>query len=502
MTLLRRLWKPDDFPETVEGGVEAAKAVFELAKTLDEQKDNNPQIKELVERIPTLLEALNSPLGQVINSSVPFLPIATGIIKFAIAANKKEPTIAETVALVSQVAYLESIKDTLPSELISSDDRNNSLKVEKQLKKVGDLELDYEEATLALVYFHESKLAQKFNEVLSTRLEEVGIDQSQVVTEVEKVAKNTQKYISQALAEAGEEVKVVRRILDWYISGGKEEFEKRRSINYYLEDKIKKLPEDNVFKEKFSYQDIYVPLKAIPLDANGEKEKNAGDFVLEEWAQKFIIDPEESGKVIFIQAGAGRGKSVFCRMFADWVRQNLHPSLTPIVIRLRDIENFEQSFEKTLSDSLSHCDFVSNDNKWLTDRSTQYLFLLDGFDELRMEGRASGGIERFIRQVGLFQKDFQGKETGHRVIMTGRPIALHGISSLPQNLSRVKLLPMNNEIQQKWLEKWQKVVIPDNPASVRIRSRFSVFKPVISFCRSAKTSSFLCSFKTHSKDFS
>ncbi len=131
----RELWKSCVSSETVAGGVEAAKAVFELAETLEKQK-KEPQIKKLVEKIPTLLEALNSPLGQVINSTVPFLPIATGVIKFAIKANKQEPTLAETVALVSQVAYLESIKETLASKTIFTEDQHKELKqVKKQLRK-------------------------------------------------------------------------------------------------------------------------------------------------------------------------------------------------------------------------------------------------------------------------------------------------------------------------------------------------------------------------------
>ena len=465
-TLFRQLWKSFASSEPVKGGANATKALFELAKTLNEQKDSkNPQIKELVERIPTLLDALNSPLGQVINSAVPFLPIATRINKFAIEVNQKEPTIAETVALVSQVAYLESIKEILASKTIFTDEKSQESKeVKRQLKKLGELEIDEREARLALVYFNESKLAQAFNDVLSARLQETGIAESEVQTWVEKVAINTQQFIPSALAEGGDGVK---RLLDWYSSGGRKDFEKYLSIDTYLEEEIKPLPEQKVFKEEFSFQDIYVPLKAIPLDKNGEEISNAEEFVLEEWAREFIINPETSDKVIFIQAGAGRGKTFFCKMFANWVRQNLHPKLTPILIRLRDIKNYARPIEEILSSTLRNRDFVSNDSGWIADPHIRYLFLLDGFDELRMEGRSSSGIEEFIRQVGLFQRDFSGRETGHRVIMTGRSIALQGISYLPQNLSRVKLLPMNNEIQQEWLKKWQQVVIRDNPIAAR-----------------------------------
>ncbi len=466
---LSRLWKSLVSAETVEGIANASEKVFELAETLsDEDNLKDTKVKELVATIPTLLEALNSPLGQVVKSAVPFLPIATGLIQFALEVNKKEPTVAETVAIVSQVAYLESISKTIPSELIPTEEKEKDFpEVKRQLKKLEDLEIDYEEATLALVYFHESKIAEAFNEVLFTRLEATGIAQSEVQTWVDKVALNTQQYISQALAEAGEEIAVVRRILDWYQAGGKAELEKRRSINDYLEEKIKSLPEEAVFKEKFSFQDIYVPLQAIPLNAKGGEIRSRQGFILDEWAQKFIVNSEESEKVLFIQAGAGRGKTVFCKMFADWVRRNLHPKLTPIVIRLRDIKNYNRPIDEILSSTLSSRDFVQNDPGWLTDSHTRYLFLLDGFDELRMEGRASGGIEEFIRQVGQFQRDFSGKETGHRLIVTGRPIALQGISYLPQNLSRVKLLPMNDEIQQEWLKKWEKIAIPDDQEAAR-----------------------------------
>jgi hypothetical protein len=40
----------------------------------------------------------------------------------------------------------------------------------------------------------------------------------------------------------------------------------------------------------------------------------------------------------------------------------------------------------------------------LTDRNLRFLFLLDGFDELLMEGRTSGGLEEFLKQVGSFRK--------------------------------------------------------------------------------------------------
>lgn len=468
---LRQLWKPIASAETVEGGVEAAKAVFELAKTLKEQGTKDPNIQQLLDKIPTLLEALNSPLGQVVSSSLPFVSLGTGLIKFALNIKEQEPTTTQAAAIVIQVAYLESIRKTLAMKSIFAQDENKaSEEIKTQLRELGDVEIDDEAARIALVSFPKSELAQAFSTVLLSRLTETRIAESEVKTWVKIVEVNTARYIHSTLAESGKEVQKLR---DWYSTDGNKEFEKYLSIDTYLEEQIKPLPEQKVFKEKFSFRDIYVPLKARHLDINGEEISNDHDFVLDGWVHETIIKPKKQDKVIFIQAGPGRGKTVFCRMLADWVKQNLHPLLTPLFIRLRDIETFEQSFEKTLSDALSNCDFVSDDPGWLTDRNTQYLFLLDGFDELRMEGRASGGIERFIQQVGRFQEKYKGKETGHRVILTGRPLALQGINYLPDNLERVKLLEMNGDLRKDWLDRWKRViiVIPENPVKAQAETK-------------------------------
>jgi hypothetical protein len=95
----------------------------------------------------------------------------------------------------------------------------------------------------------------------------------------------------------------------------------------------------------------------------------------------------------------------------------------------------------------------------LTDRNTRFLFLLDGFDELVMEGRTSG-LEEFLKQVGQFQQDCQrSKDMGHHVLITGRSLALHSIERfMPHNLERVEIQPMDNELQQRWFANWGKLV--------------------------------------------
>ncbi len=198
-----------------------------------------------------------------------------------------------------------------------------------------------------------------------------------------------------------------------------------------------------------------MPLKAKPIDKNGKPIEDAEDFDLETWAKQLLADEKKQNLVMFVEAGPGRGKSVFCRMFADWGRQYLHPLWTPVLIRLRDIRTLQKSFRETLKEAVN-ADFASDDG-WLTDKNTRYLFFLDGFDELLMEGRSSGGLEDFLKQVAKFQEACQqSSEMGHRVLITGRTLALQGIErQMPDNLERVQIQVMDDELQQQWLNKWE-----------------------------------------------
>jgi len=46
--------------------------------------------------------------------------------------------------------------------------------------------------------------------------------------------------------------------------------------------------------------------------------------------------------------------------------------------------------------------------------------------------------------------------TKHRVLITGREMALYGIDYLPDNLERVEISEMNSEMQEQWFLKWHK----------------------------------------------
>ena len=89
------------------------------------------------------------------------------------------------------------------------------------------------------------------------------------------------------------------------------------------------------------------------------------------------------------------------RINAAGVASKLYPNCGSVAAFARLKDNLTD----TLENYLNTVDFVTSDSGWLTDKNTRFLFLLDGFDELLLEGRASGGLKEFLQQVEQFQKD-------------------------------------------------------------------------------------------------
>ncbi|NES04920.1 MAG: low-complexity protein [Okeania sp. SIO2F4] len=445
--------------ETVKGGVESAKAVLEIAKALQESKDAK-ELKPFIENVGSVLDVLNSPLGKVVGAGLPFLPIATGIISYIVKQSRQEPSLEDEVQLVAQVAYLESFRKFFIEHPEIKDrltETEASEAVQKQINKLDEkFYFNDRDANKTLICFYDSPLRKKFNEILFARLKESGLPKNTAKIVTERISRSTHRYMKEAVVKVKDDAKELAGI---YGYGWQQDLEVYGSIDKYLEEAIATKAQEKVFDENFTFRQIYVPLEVKSVNSDGKLEQTGTPQNIEEWAKTILRDENKDKQVLFIQAGPGRGKSVFCRMFGDLVRRELHPIYTPILIRLRDVRNFAANIDETLADSVGR-DFVKTDSGWLTDRNTRFLFLLDGFDELLLERGASNDLKFFLDQVAQFQKQAaENKERGHRVLITGRPLALYGIERLmPPNLERVSILPMSDDIQQQWFEKWQMVV--------------------------------------------
>lgn len=439
---------------TIQGGVDTTKAVLDLSKAINENK-TLPELTPLIGHLSSILDVLNLPIVQLAGSALPFVSIASKLLQFYLDSTKEDPSLEDCVELVGQAAYLESFK-----KFFSDDDNKHLLKklneaiasnrLQEQISQLSkSLTLTESEARTVLLCFHESKLAEGLNPIVLARLVEAGIEAGQAKIIVERISRMTHREIKPALAEIKDKVKKLSVI---YGSEWQRELETYDSIDRYLEEVIAEKPKEKVFEENFGFEDIYVELQVEAIAKDGS---NSEPQFIEEWALGLLNDEDKSGQVLFIQGEPGRGKSVFCRMFADCVRRELYPIWIPILIRLRDITNFADDFDTLLRDAVN-TDFTRNDNGWLTDRNTRFLFILDGFDELLLQRGRDRSLKDFLERVSSFQDGCKNiKERGHRIIITGRPLALFGIErEMRPNLERVKILDMSPEVQASWLEKW------------------------------------------------
>ncbi len=443
-TKLLPKWFSKDSIELVKTGSESTKAVFDLAKAFKENKGTLAELQPYLGQISSLLDVLNSPWAQVIKEGIPFASLAMTLLSLGCEQLKQDPSLEECVVLVTQAAYLASWQ----AELAQNPDLKNLTKESKQIdrnfKKLADIEIDRVAATQLITALPSSDLVKRFNSILVDRLVESSVDSEVASRFADRVAYGAPRYVNQMVAKHAEKIKVLAEV---YRNGGDKVLAHYASIDEYLRDRIRPLPFEQVFDETdLQLREIYVPLEIQPLAPSGEN-TSAAPQPIESWAIDKLRDPD-SKNILFIQGSAGQGKSVFCRMFAYLVLREL--AFTPILIRLREILTLGDTLTETLQQHLENFDF--KDKSWLTNKNQRFLFLLDGFDELILQGRSTGGLKEFIEQVEKFQST-----SHHRILITGRPLAMQGIEkSAFRNkcLERVKLLPMNDEIRNTWLRKW------------------------------------------------
>jgi hypothetical protein len=156
----------------------------------------------------SLLDLLSSPLAVLVKDTIPLAPVAIAILQ----RFKYELTLEECVVFVAQVAYLESWEEEVQEKLdwwhkVIYD--RPSPKFEQKLLDLGEMEIDRSAAIDILHQLSASDLIARFNDVLSTRLQELGLDEADALIVVGRVAENTPRYFHRILAENIDNVKVL-----------------------------------------------------------------------------------------------------------------------------------------------------------------------------------------------------------------------------------------------------------------------------------------------------
>lgn len=202
--------------DTAPSAVDATDVVLGLATALAgaaaDRETLTPQVVPLIYRLDSLLDALNAPLGKLVRDAPSFASTGNDLLAFYRQATKKEPTLAQTIALVSQAAYLESFREfgkrhpKVEQWLLAKDSTPQAKTITLEMKALGLFELTDDEARRSALTFSQSALAMAFNSALNARLEQLGATAEMAHRMVESVAKNTNRHLHHAIARADEGV--------------------------------------------------------------------------------------------------------------------------------------------------------------------------------------------------------------------------------------------------------------------------------------------------------
>ncbi len=423
-------------------GVTSTTALLESDKTLKEQQEHISTLGGM----SSLLDLLSSPWAMVVKDMIPLAPLVVAVLE----QFKHELSLAECVAFVAQAAYLESWQEELkqkPDWWGKVKEDRPSEKFDRKLQDLGEMQIGAADAVNILHELPSSELMARFNAILSARLQELGLEEVDTRSIVARVAWRTDPYFHRILAANVGRLDIVT---EFYQSGGMKINKYYASLDRYLTTAIAPLPDERVFDEEdpqLTLRDIYVPLDVQPLARDGKPQQEA-PMAIETWATDRLLDAQ-SDRILFIQGDAGRGKSAFCKVFADYTRRKL--PFTPILIQLQKLRSIEDNFTQTLETFLGTPEFVYDG--WLRNKNHRFLFILDGFDELRLAGRTADLLKDFLGQIASFQE-----RSHHRCLITSRPLALEILDRSTfesDRLDRVELMKMNNDRHQAWLDKWE-----------------------------------------------
>lgn len=387
----------------------------------------------------SLFAALSLTPAELAACGQPFQPLVTGMLQ-----RHRQASLIETVTLMAQAVYLDQVCTALPHLQIDPAAQGRLSGLQPWLTKLALAQIEHQQIAVA---FPTSELAALFNDLLSARLETWGFQPERARQAARQIAVEAGPRILPALESVGASTQ------GWHREAESNWLERRLHLDAYLEDQIAARPLELVFNESFSLRELYVPLRAQPLTQEGEPDLDQPLVDLADWVRQQMS--RDGSEVILLQAGFGRGKTSFCRMFADQVRQQDYPHWTPILITLQNSAWAGPDLEALLQQAMPPG--ICDDPDWLTQSHTRFLFILDGFSELHLAEAFS--LEQFFQQVSRFQEaSASHSEMRHRVILTGRSLMIKNLGRLlPPNLVRAEILPFDDALQDQWLAQWQRL---------------------------------------------
>jgi uncharacterized protein YjbI with pentapeptide repeats len=437
--------------ENLNTTTDTGEAIIEATKTTYQQGASLETLKAILQNSSSLLDVFSLSSAQLIGAESSFVSLGIALLKSYNDLSPANLALEDYVFIICQAAYLESAKEILSLYPAINWDVNldNLHEVSKKLQNLNSLELDEQTATNTIAVFQESKLATAFNQILSARLISPNVSNYLANLLTRRIAANTYRYIIEAGINLAD---IIGNINLPDLGYWQQAQANLHSIDEYLETYIASSALDTFLQENYAIKDIYLPLQAKSQDGNSDS------LDLETWVKGMLLNPNKAAQLILVQGETGRGKSTFIKMFSNWVKAHLYPLWIPIIIELKNLDfifiQLEDTFKLALPFNFSQAD------DWLHNKNNRFLFILDGLDELNADIVSQINLSQFIYQLGVFQQKCKNNGIGHRVLITSDNKALKTISKLPENLEYVEIIALNQNLQEKWLQKWS--LLPAN----------------------------------------
>ncbi|HBL29955.1 MAG TPA: hypothetical protein DD490_24210 [Acidobacteria bacterium] len=171
--------------------------------------------------------------------------------------------------------------------------------------------------------------------------------------------------------------------------------------------------DEPMFGESFGLRQVYVPLRAFyveepardklsagrstDIERTGSREARRVAVRMEEEIDAWIAKADKQDRYRVLSGGPGSGKSSFLRMYAARAAQDQR--IRVLFIPLHQL-NVAGSLVAAVGDYVRHADLLPGNPLDPDSGEERLLLLLDGLDELSMQGRIGAEVARdFVREV-------------------------------------------------------------------------------------------------------
>lgn len=169
--------------ELTKTAAESAKSIQEFGKAFKEQAPKIQELAPIAQQVEPFLKALDSPIVQLVGAGLPFVSIGVTLAKVYLEHSQQDPSLTDSVLLVSQIAYLASLEDLVQtSATVQQALGGTSLQqiVQHQIRQFDASTMTEPEAKKALVCFQDSQLATELNHALEEELQSGGLEQVEI----------------------------------------------------------------------------------------------------------------------------------------------------------------------------------------------------------------------------------------------------------------------------------------------------------------------------------